>query len=194
MSAIASQPVSAASRGFGLIELLVAIGIIALITSTILVRQSSFNSTVILENQAWEVATDIRQTQNLAASPQQRAGDDWRGQYGITFTPGNRAYVIYHQSGDDTNTIASLSLDRRFSITQIRDADGGLIETGPVSIQFERPNFDPTFLVMGGSGTDPVTTSEIRVRIEPTGNNDDNRAREVRVTASGQVNVINPGL
>jgi prepilin-type N-terminal cleavage/methylation domain-containing protein len=60
-------------RGFTLIELMVTITIVVLVTGIVLVQYSSFNSSVLLTSQAYQLAFDLREAQSLAISV--------RGQY-----------------------------------------------------------------------------------------------------------------
>ncbi len=179
-------------KGFGLIELLVAIGIITLITSTILVRQSAFNSTVLLENQAWEIATDIRQAQNLAASPQRRSGDDFRGQYGISFTANTQTYTVFHLPDGSTSPVnigRPFSLDPRFVVSSVsaNNPTGTNAITDTAVIRFERPNFDAQFF---NGDSNQVIADSVTVTIQPRG--DAANAREITVSSTGQITVNRP--
>lgn len=55
-------------RGFTVIEMLVVMGIMVLITTTLLVRQSSYNSSTVLRSLAYGVALSVRQAQVYGTS------------------------------------------------------------------------------------------------------------------------------
>lgn len=150
-STLYSSRPNTASAGFGLVELLVSIGIMMLVTTAVLVRQSSFNSSVLLENQAYEVAFDVRQTQLQAVSAQSGTDDDFYSTYQITFTTNNRMYDVFrlNPDGSESRMGAPLQLDPRFRIAAIM-ADG--VDIGnSASIRFLRPNFDATFVDSAGT-------------------------------------------
>ncbi len=58
----------AATRGFGLIELLVSISLMVLVLAIVLVQQTAFNGSVLLRSQAFEIALQIREVQLNAVS------------------------------------------------------------------------------------------------------------------------------
>ena len=61
--------------GFTLIELIVVAGIIIIITSLLLVRNSSFGGTVVLRSLAYDVALSIREAQTYGISVRQETGN-----------------------------------------------------------------------------------------------------------------------
>ena len=143
------------TAGFGLVELMVSVGIMLLVTAMVLTRQSTFNSAVLIENQAYEVAFDIRQTQLRAVSTQSGLDDDFYGSYVIEFTSGERFYDVYRVSegGTRTRVGSRLQLDPRFEVAAI--TSNGDLQAGSryadVSLEFTRPLFDAEFSVGGSS-------------------------------------------
>lgn len=187
------------SGGFGLVELLVAIGIMVLVTTVVVVRQNSFNSVVLLENQAYEIATDIRAVQVQAVSTQNindtSAGDvSYRQSLGVRLEEGAQRYDFVREepTGDIFGTGGRL--DRRFEITEIVAYDGSgspVSYTGNgVGVMFTRPNFDASFYELDD---DPLDASVSSVRISVQSLEDDTRTRDIVVTSTGQVTVSNPG-
>lgn len=139
-----------AQYGFGLIEMMVSVGIMVLVTSIVLVRQSTFNSAVLLENQAYEIAFDIRQTQLRAVSAQGGVDADFRAQYGVTFVPGENQYYFFRGDPGDNNFLgAPGQLDRRFSIVAVQRPNGVNMNNG-VHVTFERPEYNADFFFSGG--------------------------------------------
>jgi prepilin-type N-terminal cleavage/methylation domain-containing protein len=176
--------------GFGLIELMVSISIMAIVTIVVLVRQDAFNSAVLLRNQTYEVAFDLRDVQLRAVSA---SGDinpgSFRSVLGIHFatTEGNDGqYRIfqdsngngYYDAGEEYGVQGQL--DPRFVISELRL---GGTEEEEVSVLFLRPNFDARFYTTAGVRS-PETILEID--IERRGSGD---TRTLEVTASGQITV-----
>ncbi len=177
------------TAGFGLIELMVAVGIMALVTSMVLVRQSAFNSAVLLENQAYEVAFDIRQTQLRAVSTQAGTTEDFYGSYEIEFTVGDRFYDVFQVSegGSRSRVGARLQVDPRFEIVDIVSVaeDGSSSSIGnSMAIRFSRPTFDASF----GSGNAGVAVAGVVIRSRE----DDTRERRIEVSNTGQISVERP--
>lgn len=186
-----SNKLKTQSEGFGLIELLVSISIMVVVTSVVLVRQTSFNGAVLLRSQAYEVALQLRDAQLNAVSATGQSGN-YRSLIGVHFdTTNNGTYRIFRDvDGDsyyDANEEFGLQgqIDPRFEVRAIR-ADGNSIES--LSVVYERPNFDAKFF-RGPNSEVTAATVEIdiaRVGADGTGLGD---IRTVEVTSAGQVAV-----
>lgn len=72
--------------GFTLIELLISVAIISIISAIVLVKYSSFDSTVILKGLAYEIALGIREAQIKSVSVV-RNGVGFDYPYGMSFSP-----------------------------------------------------------------------------------------------------------
>lgn len=202
------KKIPSGSRGFGLVELLVAIGVMVLVTTVVAVNQNTFNGVVLLENQAYELATDIQSvqvravgTQNVNINSSSWAPDPtYRQSLGVRLYEGQRVYDFVRElsSGDLVVFGAGGRIDPRFTITDITgygsygnpeyDGSGGL------NIMFRRPKFDASFFQSDGT---PLGSDINQVNISIQANNDDTsdvtRTRDVVITSTGQVTVSNPG-
>ena len=181
-------------RAFGLVELIVCIGIMLLVLSVTVTRQSSFNGAVLLRNQAYELAFAIRQAQLLAVS----GGDDSVRTYGIAVsnvTGQDSQYVLFADSVTangkyDVGEAIGLmgKLDSRFEIRDMYYNTNTKVVTGTSSITFTRPNFDarfcstsscnlasPFFIDISRKGQTGITAGDVR-RIE--------------ITSTGQISVV----
>ena len=184
-------------RGFGLVELLVSISIMLIVMAVILVRHSSFNGAVLLRNQAYEIALDIRETQlNAVSAVGSGAGNNFRASLGVYFDTAavnNGTYRIYRDADNDKfyDSIEEFglqnTLDKRFEIRAIRVIGASLTGTG-LSVVFERPNYDARFFDSAG----PVAASSIQIDIGKRGmsGSAEDAIRTVEVTATGQVTVL----
>lgn len=190
---------AATQQGFGLVELLVAIGIMVLVTTVVVVRQNSFNSIVLLENQAYELAFDIRGVQVQAVGAQNvnfdGAEQSYRQSLGVRLEEGGQRYDFVRESPDGDLFGTGGRLDGRFTITEIVAYNGSgspvTYDGNGVGVMFTRPNFDAEFLELDG---DPVDPSISTVRISVQAIEDDTRTRDVVVTSTGQITVDNPDL
>lgn len=77
------------SKGFSLVELIVAVSIIIIISSVALFHQAKFSSDILISNMAYEVALAIRQAQvyGISSKGNISAGTyQYRAGYGVHFT------------------------------------------------------------------------------------------------------------
>lgn len=178
--------------GFGVIELMVSISIIVMVTSIILVRQTSFNSAILLRSQAYEVALQLREIQLAAVSASyEDSSAGFRTVLGAHFdaTAGNNTFYRIFRDGDDDNFYDPSSeeygrqgiLDSRFEISDIRSI-GDAYDGNGMSIVFERPNFDARFFDSGGE----VTASNVQIDIQRVGTTE---VRTIEITSAGQIAV-----
>lgn len=179
--------------GFGLVELMVSIGIIALVMGVIMVKQSAFNGATLLRDQAYVLALVAREVQLMAVSAE-RSSTDFRNVYGLHFdtsTPNN--YFVfrdadtdyYYDSGENYGKQAKV--DGRFSVDAIRLIGGGT--TNNVSITFERPNFDAKIYTSSGAVASGVSGVEIDIRVKGTTGTGANKVRTLEITKVGQISV-----
>src|SRR5690606_769148 len=145
----------AKNQGFSILEVLITAAIIGLITGIVTLRYGSFNNLILLKNQAYQIALDIRETQTRALSVQ-GTGSGFRFPYGVYFaTAQPDRYIIFtdsNQSGvyNAGEELDSRQLDSRFSLTQL--CSGSNCSLSTLSITFRRPNFDA--IMNNGAVTD----------------------------------------
>lgn len=90
------------ARGFTIIEMLVALGIVAVIMTVVLLGQTNFNRSLILTDSAYTVAFSIRQAQSLGLSSR-KVGTIQNAGYGVHFVSGaTKTYTLFA----DTNPVA----------------------------------------------------------------------------------------
>lgn len=186
------------SNGFGLIELLVSVSIMALIMGVILTRQSSFNGSVLLRSQTYEVALQLREIQLSAVSATSIEGS-YRTLLGAAFkTANSQAYEIAEYTLTSGKVSASDpfgqqgNIDKRFKISGMRMVQNSVETTlTELTVIFERPNFDARFFGLNGNPLPSnVTAVEIDIsRIGGTGASS-GLLRTVEITPSGQITVL----
>jgi len=172
-------------RGFSILEVLITAGIIGVITGIVVIKYGAFNNLILLKNQAFQAALDMRSTQTRALSAQGRSGAAFRDGYGVYFnvsaatrdryilfvdTNGNNVY----NSGEELET---RMLDSRFVLSSL--CSGSNCGLSTMSVVFKRPNFDA--VINNGS------VSIGRINMVPK--NGASATRTVVVNAAGQISV-----
>lgn len=183
MHTLTAQKSFQTSRGgFSIVELLITISIVMLVTGLALSRYSSFNNSVLLQSQAFEIGFDIRQAQQSAINVQAVGGASRNG-FGIYFdrsTPNQ--YVLFSDTNDNNHynsgTDGELSVfyvDTRFEIVDIRV---GSATPDEASVTFRRPNFDGLIYPSGGD-----------LEIDIAASQDAATVRTITVSQTGQITV-----
>lgn len=190
-------PCLSKQAGFGLIELMVSIGILTLVMGMILVQQNAFNGAVLLRNQVYEIAFDAREVQLSAIGAVSGVtATNFRSSRGMYFDPATspKEYTIYQDLDGDAKYDAGESsgllqgkLDNRFEIEEVREAGGAAFGTG-VSVIFQRPNFDALFYNSAGTQIN-VAAIEIVVRRIGTTGTGPGDVRTLEITSTGQIAV-----
>ena len=149
--------------GFTVIELMVTIAIVVLVTGLIMIQYSSFNNSVLLRNQAYLTAFDMREAQSLAVSVKGQ-GTQFREEYGLYFALNSpSSYILFQDNvvnGDKypaqynvgENIGVPYRVDPRFVIKDIC-ATNALSRTcystdptlSTLAVSFRRPDFEASF-------------------------------------------------
>jgi Tfp pilus assembly protein FimT len=198
------------NAGFTVVELLVTIAIVVLVTGLIMIQYSAFNNSVLLKNQAYLTAFDIREAQTLAVSVKGQGGQ-FREEYGIHFTVDGQSpdsyilfqdndsngeyYPVRYDAGEEVGT--PYMVDPRFVIVNLCATNGSgrtcyaddpatSNETVDATLRsittsFRRPNFDAAFYSPSKSN---ITSIEIKLGT-PNGDIE----RTVLVYQTGQISV-----
>jgi prepilin-type N-terminal cleavage/methylation domain-containing protein len=188
------------NTGFGLIELMVSISIMALVSAIVLVKQSSFNGAVLLRGQAYKVALAAREAQLNAVSAVGVAGD-YRALVGLHFTTNEKNIFRTFKDGDNNNGFFDADealgqpgvLDGRFEIRALRVVTGSTeTPVSDLSVVFERPDFDARFFT--APNTEVTNASAVEIDIARTDVSTVRAAdiRTVEITATGQIIVQQP--
>jgi len=192
-------------KAFSLIELLVSLTIMTIVTTVVLARHQSFNGTVLLRNQAYDIAYTIRQAQLMAVSSTSNSATPSLNQaYGVHVDIINNTYHIFQDANNDGRFTAESDniigpqkrLDTRFNFRQgdtcCSGAGGPQNVSSALTIVFVRPNFDAHVRRNNETGrrTGP---SYLNIAVVGSGNNDEspNVVKRVEILNSGNISVVN---
>lgn len=180
-------------KGFTLVELMISVGIFAIMTGFLLAKYGTFNQGVLLTNLAYDVALTIRNAQsyglNVKSSPV-GGENEFNYPYGVHFSTG-ASFVFFA----DFNSDGRYSDNEKISVNNIKR--GSVINdiclgTGPsdcvssvdidgVDITFKRP--DPNAIIRDDSGT----ASYAEITLLST----DGSIKKVVVRSTGQIAITN---
>ena len=189
------------NEGFSLVELLVTIGIFVIVTGVILFNFRSFDSRIVLDNLAYEVALTVRQAQVFGTSVKEAgAGSELFPSYGVFFsTFDDNAFTLFAdvfpvlESGGDGKYGAGDILIDQFSIQKgnyISQLCGYVLATSSCTpldalhVSYVRPNPEGVVIGVTGSGDAQYSFAEVTLST-PSGEN----TKTVTIWANGQIAV-----
>ncbi len=172
-------------------------GIITLITTIILAKQSQFDSTVLLRSLAYEVALSIRQAQIYGLSVRETAAGsgDFDTGYGVYFSSASpTSYILFADADHDgvydgeSESVEVFSVRRGYRISSFCATLGSGVERcsptelSYLAISFERP--DPDAQIKSDLGNDVYGSARVIV-LAPDGVS----TRVIEVESTGQIAV-----
>lgn len=133
-------------KGFTIIEMVIVMAVIAVITTVVLVEYRSGAKVNRLQLAAQQVATDLKEAQNLSLSSQKSNGDIPPGGYGVSFypyEPNNRSYILFadedaNKEYDTGEEVRTVNLPEGIEISSTQGA-------APLDVVFLPPNSDVFF-------------------------------------------------
>jgi prepilin-type N-terminal cleavage/methylation domain-containing protein len=194
-----SKDESLQSGGFTLVELLVSIGIFAIITSVAVVNQSNFNGSILLTNLAYEIGLSIREAQVYGITVRGTTLDATKfdSGYGMRFdiTTPTKYYLFEDRNPPNhfcdssecgagyADVVETFNINRGNRISKLC-VDGDCTSPAILDISFIRPNPDAYIRINGGGSS--YGKAEICVLSPSTQNK-----RKVTVESTGQISVSN---
>jgi prepilin-type N-terminal cleavage/methylation domain-containing protein len=132
--------------GFTIIELLVVIGIFALITAVAFINQGRLNSSVLLTNAAYETALAVREAQVYGLGvrrDESNINNNFEGEYGVNFDINNPRQIYVYSVQPSVEEGFSTTTNRAIYLYEFVNQRGNKIQA----------------LCFGDLGTDPCTSS-----------------------------------
>lgn len=130
--------------------MLIVLGLIGVLSSVIMARYQSFDSTTLLRNLAFEVALSVREAQIMTISTSNQGGSI-QTSFGVYFTAASNNFVIFaDKNGNDvyesaTEFIKTVSLPQGASVKRLCvNTDSGMksCDRASVTVTFDRPHLN----------------------------------------------------
>jgi prepilin-type N-terminal cleavage/methylation domain-containing protein len=183
-------------KGFTLVELVISIGIFAMMTALLLAKYGNFNQGILLTNLAYDVALTIRNAQSYGLNVKSAVRNDnlFSYPYGVHFDINSTTFTFFNDFNDDDHpsnyiydngeAISTSQMKRGVKISALCVGTGPSdcgINPSSLDVAFKRPN--PDAIIKG----DGVTYSYAEVTLLGT----DGSTRKVVVRSTGQIAVQN---
>lgn len=184
------------ARGFTLIELLISIAIIGIVTGLVLVKHTTFDSTVLLKNEAYEIAFLLREAQVKSVSVAQNSNNEFESSYGLSLESGSAVYHVFSSTERDSNPwyeaenvailISTSVMDRTMIVSEIEVCDSnGCESVERLDVSFRRPEFKALFSRWADDDGTGVTSARVYVGSSAS----DDNGFVVEISSLGQISV-----
>lgn len=188
------------NRGFSLMELIMVITISGIMLTVVVIKQSTWNDTLAVNTQVYDLASIIRQAQTYSLGVRENSyspsGDNFNVGYGIYLSQDSlNSYIFFVDKNNNKKydgvgeKIEEKPLERNVTIKTVCGRDNCFPGIGPlykVNIVFYRPESKASmeFLNSGGQGgkDNPPVTITLQSQ-----NGDE---ASVKIEENGQVSII----
>ena len=143
-------------KGFTLVELVVTVGIFAIISTVIISRNSQFDEEIFLSDMAYDVALSVRRAQSFGVNVRSAEGS-FDHPYGIFFTNATTTYQLFVDTNDDgfyndpEELLETYTIGRGTMISPLCDFASKTCNLETLTVMFERP--EPDAIIEQGSVT-----------------------------------------
>ncbi len=189
-------------RGFTLIEMVICVAIIGILTAIMIPNYGAFDSTALLESEAYEIATSIREAQVYSLSARTAGGDPYAYGIRVDNDPADQNQYSFVRFpivngvpafGGTPTVIQTYTMDRTIIVDDVcvvRVSSGGtsseVCDLEGLSVAFIRPEFEAKFNVEGDGAPDgeDIESALLKLR-SPRGDN----VWNVRIGLFGDITV-----
>lgn len=174
-----------ASRGFTLVEVLVSLGIFAVLTGVVLSNYRGYNTNALFANASEDIVLALRQAQVYGVGVRKGTGGSFTTPYGVYFETSNPNQIKIFEDVDssDTYSVGDSDIETIKWPSDIKIETGGLLcNSGSVAnlaVTFTRPNPDASIY---GNGILCATTGKISIT-------NGIKNASVEITSAGQISL-----
>lgn len=178
-------------KGFTLVELMISVGIFALMTTFLLAKYGTFNQSVLLTNLAYDIALTLRNAQSYGLNVRSVPGsvENFDTAYGVHFEKDATSFTFFSDPDKDgtydpTYEIDTYMIKRGTVISDIcfHNGPSQCVSINAVDVSFVRPNPDAIIKTING-----VLVPSVEIVLRAT----DGSIKKVVVRSTGQIAVTN---
>lgn len=185
-------------RGVTLIELMVVIALVVVLTAIVLLRQKTFENTILLRNTAYEFALSVREAQAYGVSVRRDTADAVSGRYGIHVSLSSPGSTILYSDNDEDN-MYDVGEDKQINIfptpfnvkkicvvpvSGVEECSDSVPSIIGLEVLFIRPDPDARlYVVRSVGGLESISKAKISIGAP------ENKSVDVIISSLGQVSV-----
>lgn len=187
-------------QGFTLVELVISVGIFAMMTALLIAKYGTFNQGILLTNLAYDVALTVRNAQSYGLNVKSAIRDEnqFGYPYGVHFAKGSDTFIFFndiHDLNDPSDppdfrysgSLEDITISKMKRSVVVSDLCVGTpsncATASTLDVAFQRPN--PDAIITGDSPTPHYSYAEITLL------GTDGSVRKIVVRSTGQIAVQN---